>query len=60
MKGWILNMTEFVFLIIGILIGGCFGLSLMSCLQLNRVNFYEDEIRKLKKQLREEKAKNNI
>ncbi len=53
-------MTEFVFLIIGILIGGCFGLSLMSCLQLNRVNFYEDEIRKLKKQLREEKAKNNI
>lgn len=60
MKGWILNMTEFVFLIIGILIGGCFGLSLMSCLQLNRVNFYEDEIRKLKKQLREEKAKKNI
>lgn len=60
MKGWILNMTEFVFLIIGILIGGCFGLSLMACLQLNRVNFYEDEIRKLKKQLREEKAQNNI
>jgi len=60
MKGWICNMSEFVFLIIGILIGCCFGLSLMSCLQLNRVNDYEEEIRKLKKQLREEKAKNNI
>lgn len=53
-------MSEFVFLIIGIIIGCCFGLSLMSCLQLNRVNDYEEEIRKLKKQLREEKAKNNI
>ena len=53
-------MTEFVFLIIGILIGGCFGLSMMSCLQLNRINDYESEIRKLKKQLREEKTKNNL
>lgn len=60
MKEWGCNMTEFVFLIIGILIGGCLGLSLMSCFQVNRVNDYEDEIRKLKKQLREEKTKNNI
>jgi hypothetical protein len=53
-------MTELTFLIIGILIGGCFGATTMCCFQLNRVNAYEAELHKLKKQLKEERTKNNF
>lgn len=44
-------MTEFAWLIVGLLIGGCIGVTLMCCLQLTHVNDYESEIRKLKEQL---------
>ena len=44
-------MTELAWLIVGLLIGGCIGVTLMCCLQLNRVNDYETEIRDLKSQL---------
>jgi hypothetical protein len=47
-------MTELAWLIVGLLIGGCIGVTLMCCLQLNRVNDYESEIRKLKEQLKKE------
>jgi len=58
-KGWICNMNEFVILVIGILLGACIGTTILCCFQLNRINAYEAEIRKLKQQLHQEKAKNN-
>lgn len=42
-------MTELTFLIIGILIGGCFGATTMCCFQLNRVNAYEAELHKTRR-----------
>ena len=47
-------MTELAWLITGLLLGGCSGITIMSCIQLNRVNDYESEIRKLKEQLKKE------
>lgn len=47
-------MTELAWLITGILLGGCIGIMLMCCLQLNRINAYEAEIRSLKKKLNKE------
>lgn len=47
-------MTELAWLITGILLGGCIGITLMCCLQLNRINVYEAEIRSLKKKLNKE------
>jgi len=52
-------MNEFVILVIGILLGACIGTTILCCFQLNRINAYEAEIRKLKQQLHQEKAKNN-
>lgn len=31
-------MTEFIFFIIGCLLGGCIGVTMMCCLQINRLN----------------------
>lgn len=45
-------MSELVFLIIGLLIGGCLAVTFMSCLQLGRINRYEAEIRRLKEQIK--------
>ena len=39
------------FLLVGLLIGGCLGVSCICCLQINRSNQYEQEIRKLKTEL---------
>ena len=48
-------MTELAWLIVGLLLGGCIGITLMCCLQLNRVNDYESEIRKLKAQMNKDR-----
>jgi len=48
-------MSELAWLVVGLLLGGCIGVTLMCCLQLNRVNDYESEIRKLKSQLNKDK-----
>ena len=45
-------MNELAWLITGILLGGCIGITVMCWLQLNRVNAYEAEIQKLKEQLK--------
>ena len=47
-------MTELAWLITGLLLGGCIGITIMCCLQLNRVNDYESEIRNLNEQLKKE------
>ena len=44
-------MTEFVWLLVGLLLGGCIGVVLHCCFQINRIGYYEQEIRKLKEQL---------
>ncbi len=44
-------MSEFLFFIIGLLLGGCVGVILLCGFQLNRINDYEYQIRKLKSQL---------
>ena len=44
-------MVEFAWLLVGLLIGACLGVSCICCLQINRGNQYEQEIRKLKAEL---------
>lgn len=53
-------MSEFLFFLIGLLLGGCLGIILLSGFQLNRVNAYEAQIRKLKAQLAKEQNGENI
>ena len=39
---------EIAMLIIGLLLGGCVSFSILACMQINRINDYEDEIRRLR------------
>lgn len=45
-------MTEFVFLLIGLMLGGCLGIGILCCMQVNRICHYEQEISRLKAELR--------
>lgn len=45
-------MTEFVSLLLGMLIGSCFGIAILCCVQINRICRYEREIRRLKNKLK--------
>ena len=36
---------EIAMLIIGLLLGGCVSFCILGCMQINRINEYEDEIR---------------
>ncbi|MBE7002104.1 MAG: inseCt neurotoxin 1c [Ruminococcaceae bacterium] len=47
-------MSELLFFIIGLLLGGCISFVILCCFQINRINAYESEIRKLKAQLSKE------
>ena len=38
---------EIAMLIIGLLLGGCVSFCILGCMQINRINDYEDEIRRL-------------
>ena len=40
-------MNELVWLIVGLLIGGCLGIGIHCCFLINRTGYYEQEIRKL-------------
>ncbi len=44
-------MSELAWLFTGILIGGCIGVSILCCMQIIRINYYEQEIRRLKEKL---------
>lgn len=46
-------MSELVWLLVGLLIGGCIATAVLCCVQINRVNEYEQEIRRLIKKLNE-------
>ena len=39
---------EIAMLIIGLLLGGCVSGCILGCMQINRINDYEDEIRRLR------------
>ena len=47
-------MSSFLCFIIGLLLGGCITLVVLCCLQINRINEFEAEIRKLRAQLPKE------
>ena len=38
---------EIAMLIIGLPLGGCVSFCILGCMQINRINDYEDEIRRL-------------
>ena len=42
---------EVAMLIIGLLIGGCISTALLCCVQINRINSYEQTIQKKKEKL---------
>ncbi len=44
-------MSEFLFFLIGLLLGGCIGFILLCSIQINRINDYEYQIRKLKSRI---------
>ena len=39
---------EIAMLIIGLLLGGCISFCILGCMQIKRINDYEDEIRRLR------------
>lgn len=53
-------MNEFLFFLIGLMLGGCLGIVILCSFQLNRINDYEWQIRKLKAQLAKEQKGENI
>lgn len=40
-------MSSFICFLVGLLLGGCIAASVLCCMQINRINRYEQEIRKL-------------
>lgn len=44
-------MMSFLWFLVGLLLGGCVSFMVLCCIQLNRINSYEAEIRKLRSQL---------
>ena len=50
-------MAEFAWLLVGLLIGTCLGVSCICCLQINRSNHYEQEIRRLRAELERKSSK---
>ena len=44
-------MAEFAWLLVGLLLGACLGVSGVCFLQMNRNSHYEQEIRKLRNEL---------
>ena len=52
-------MNELVWLIVGLLIGECVATAVLCCLQVNRINHYEQEIRRLKDELEFKTLLNN-
>ena len=47
---------EIAMLLIGLLLGGCVSFCILGCMQINRINDYEDEIRRLRTKERSNKS----
>ena len=48
------TVGKFLFFLIGMSVGGCVAVILLCCLQINRINALESEIRRLKSLPRKE------
>lgn len=48
-------MSELLFFLLGIMIGGFVSLVMLCCLQCGRINKYEAEIRRLRQEARQNK-----
>lgn len=48
-------MASLLWFLAGLLIGGCIGTVVLCCVQINRANRYECEIRQLRNQLYQRK-----
>ena len=48
-------MAKLLWFLAGLLIGGCIGTVVLCCVQINRANHYEREIRQLRNQLHQHK-----
>ncbi len=46
-------MTEFLWFIVGLLLGGCISFGILCCMYINRHCYQEQEIRRLKNELRQ-------
>lgn len=46
---------EALWFFIGLLLGGCIGVVVMCLFQINRLNDYEEEIRRIEEQVRNKK-----
>lgn len=44
-------MSNFICLLVGLLLGGCVAGILLCCIQINRVSYYEQELQKLRQKL---------
>lgn len=44
-------MSELAWLLAGLLIGGCIAVTVLCCVQINRISDYEQEIRRLRQKL---------
>ncbi len=44
-------MPEFLWFFAGLLLGGCIGMVILCCMQINRIGYYEQTIRKLQEEL---------
>lgn len=44
-------MTEFAWLLVGLLLGGCVSIAMLCCIQINRISDYETEIQRLEQEL---------
>lgn len=42
-------MSELLFFVLGLVIGGLTGVTIMCCLQINRINEYEKKINSIEK-----------
>ena len=40
-------MTELLFFVLGLIIGGLTGITIMCCFQINRINEYENKLKKI-------------
>ena len=53
-----ISMSELLFFVLGIIIGGLSATVIMCCLQVNKINDFEAEIKKLKQNCNEELSEN--
>lgn len=52
-------MIKIILFVVGVTVGGVWGIVIMSLMQINRINAYERKIMRMKKELRKLRAEDN-